>query len=137
MLVKTGDSGYRYSYATGTNGDSALESPRADAISHIEFCVQGPTAVRVTGFKVTRMAKGAILTWRSASEVGTLGFNVYRVNTAGNRVKLNGRLIAASAKARGASYRFLGSAAASPGTRYWLQEVTLSGTRSWIGSARA
>lgn len=137
VLVKTGTSGYRYSYATGTNSDSGLESPVADSVSHIEFCVLGPTAVRVTGFKATRVAKGAILTWRSASEAGTLGFNVYRVNQAGKRVKLNVGVIAASASAKGAAYRFLGRAAALPGTRYWLQEVTLSGMRSWVGSARA
>jgi len=86
------------------------------------------TAVRLRSFT----ARGALLRWRTASELDTLGFNIYRGGT-----KLNRRLIAAKGRGgAGAGYRFL-DRTAQPGAhhRYRLQTVDLDGSRRWVGWA--
>lgn len=90
-------------------------------------------AVRLRTFTAVGAKPGAIIRWRTASEVGTLGFHVYR-SRAGARVRVNRTLIAAKGAA-GASYVVRDSRASvrrAP-VRYWLQEVALDGTRSLHG----
>jgi subtilisin-like proprotein convertase family protein len=91
------------------------------------------TAVRMTGFTATANRQGALLRWRTASELDTLGFNVYR-QANGRRVRVNTSLIGAHGRG---SYSFLDrSPARGRVTRYWLQVVDLDGSRSWYGPAR-
>lgn len=111
--------------------------PSAQPNSDPSDCVlqsTNPGAVTLQSFTATGTSAGVVLRWRTGSEVGTLGFNVYRVK-AGKLVKLNRAVIASKAKTLGGSYRFVDRTAARPGTRYRLQEVTLRGTRSWIATA--
>ena len=91
------------------------------------------TAVRVRTLTAAATRRGAIVRWRTASEIDTLGFHVYRqVN--GKRLRLTRALIAA--KGRGA-YSFLDrKAPKGKSVRYWVQVVDLDGTRSWYGPAR-
>ena len=94
--------------------------------------VRCPTAVRLASFVATRSARGVLIRWRSASEARTLGFNVYREQN-GQRVKLNRRLIPGR-RTGGRVYSWLDRAAPRQGRiRYWLQAVSLDGTRSWYG----
>jgi hypothetical protein len=89
-----------------------------------------PTAVMLASFRALRQAKGVQLRWRTATEVGLLGFNVYR-----GTVKLNRALIHAKARAGGAAYGF----AVRPGRAgaYRLQAVGIDGSKRWVGTASA
>jgi hypothetical protein len=77
------------------------------------------------------------LTWRTASEVETLGFNVWRFAGA-KAAKVNRTLIGAKAAGRtiGATYRLV-DRQARPGRayRYRLQVVSRDGTRACRASA--
>jgi CSLREA domain-containing protein len=63
-----------------------------------------PTAVALATFRVRRTATGMTLTWRTASETGLLGFNVWRGSQ-----RVNAALIRArhAGEALGATYRFV------------------------------
>lgn len=92
---------------------------------------QMPTAVTVSSLSTRRVAGGMQVAWRTASEAGVAGFNVYRAAW-GTSVRVNRSLIAAkhAGTARGASYRFVDRAARRSGA-YRLQVVHLNGSRSW------
>lgn len=133
VLVKAGSSGYRYAYAPGVSSDTGLQSPKSDGISHIEFCYGRPTAVRMQSLNAHRTARGVVVSWRTAAEVDTVGYNVYR-QVAGKRVRVNSSLIPAT----GAHlYRLLDRQATGGAARYWIQDVSTSGARVWHGPAQA
>ena len=115
----------------------ACSYPSAQPNSDPSDCVvhpTGTTAVTLKAFTASATRAGVVLGWRTASEAGTLGFNVYRVK-AGKLIKLNRALIASKAVTRGGVYRFLDRTPAKAGSGYRLQEVTLSGDRSWVAAA--
>jgi hypothetical protein len=97
----------------------------------------GPTAVKLTSFGALPSKKQVVVHWRTASEASLLGFNVYRVD--GSRTaRLNRALIPAKAAATIAdgSYRLVDrSIRAGRQYTYRLQAVSLSGSRTTIGSA--
>ncbi len=90
-------------------------------------------AVEFRSFTAGRVSSGVRVAWRTASEVDTLGFNVYReVN--GRRVRVNRRLIAAKGRS---SYSLLDRRASKTKSfRYWIQVVDMDGSRRWYASAR-
>lgn len=92
-----------------------------------------PTAVTVVSFRALVVRRAVTLTWRTAAERDTVGFNVWRF-AAGKSVKVNRTLIAAKAPAStgGATYRLVDSRV-RPGQayRYRLQAVGRDGTRGW------
>jgi hypothetical protein len=66
--------------------------------------------------------------WTTAAELGTVGFNVYRVDAAKNLVKVNDRTISVSAgAAQGSRYRLVDRGNASAFASYVLEEITASG----------
>jgi hypothetical protein len=90
-----------------------------------------PTAVKVATFRAARTAAGTLLRWTTASETGIAGFNVYR-----GGVRVNRALIAARGAVSGAGYRLLDRTGRIGATyTYRLQAVSLSGAKSWMGSA--
>ena len=91
------------------------------------------TAATFRSLTASSTSRGVAVAWRTASELDTLGFHVYReVN--GKRVRVNSKLIAG--KGRGL-YSFLDRKAPKGKTvRYWVQAVHLDGSRSWYGPAR-
>ena len=118
------------------NTDNSLEEP----FTGVATCASlgGFSAVQFRGFTASATKKGVQLRWKTASEVDTLGFNVYR-DVKGKRVKVNRSLIASASigGTAGHSYSFLdrlGLKAKAP--RYWLQVVDLDGKRTWHGPAR-
>lgn len=127
----------------GGGGGSAFALPTATGVTFASGVQFGDgsvtitytvvTAVTLRSFVATRVAQGVRLAWRTASEVDTLGFNVYRqVNS--RRVRVNARLIVA--KGRG-SYSLLDRRTQSAKkVRYWLQAVDLDGSQRWYGPAR-
>jgi uncharacterized protein YkwD len=95
-------------------------------------------AVTMRSFSGRAVRHGVVLHWRTASEVDTAGFRVYRVMH-GTRIRINHFLIAAAGKGGGGhSYTFR-DRRAPKGKRtvtYWLQSVDLDATKSWHGPVR-
>lgn len=108
-------------------------------ISDLSTGATTPVTLRSFTASRARASTGVLLRWRTASEYRTLGYNVYR-QVGSKRVKLNRSLVpsAFGGSPQGRSYTWLDRAAARrAGVRYWLQEVSLDGKRSWVASARA
>ncbi len=107
----------------------SLGSANFDDVSLVQTA---STAVRLRSFTAARSATGPLLRWRTASEIDTLGFNVYRGSH-----KVNRSLIAARGRGNaGASYRFADrTARAGASYRYRLQVVDLDGSRHWAATA--
>jgi hypothetical protein len=128
--------------AYGTNGnntDNRFISPPGgssagfgyvDAQGNPVTCAH-PTAVTAMAFSAKARSNTVHLSWRTGSEAGTLGYNVYR-QTAAGKVKLNSRLILAKSST-GAAYSF--AARKAPGT-YLLQAVSTSGASRWLARTR-
>ena len=96
----------------------------------MSFAIGSPTAVTVSSFTGSSHLGTAQLDWETASEIGLLGFNLYRAETLdGAKHKLNANLIPAehSGQMQGASYRF--SDVVDQGKRYyyWLELVKHQG----------
>ena len=94
-----------------------------------------PTAVQLRSFTAAPAARGILLRWRTGSEAGLLGFDVYR-GTGVHKRKLNHSLIRAKGSPAGASYSWL-HRGAKRGTRYRLQAVNADGSRRWCGAVRS
>ena len=91
------------------------------------------TPVTLRSLTASPSKSGVVVRWRTASELGLVGYNVYR-EKAGKRVRVNKRLIAARSSHGAGSYVFVDRSARSG--RYWLQAVNLDGSRSFLASAR-
>jgi hypothetical protein len=96
----------------------------------------GALAVRLSSFGAVRSKRGVLVRWRTGTEVNTLGFNVYRQQH-GKRVRVNRRLLPALGGPSGHAYSFTDRhAARHRAIRYWLQDVSTSGQRTWHGPVR-
>lgn len=97
-----------------------------------------PSAVQLRSFRASQSKKGVLLRWKTAQEVDSLGFNIYR-QVGAKRVKVNRSLISSRGASAGHSYSFLDRSlkkSQRAKVRYWLQEVEIDGSRSWLASAR-
>jgi subtilisin-like proprotein convertase family protein len=100
------------------------------------------TEARVEAFTATPSVRGGTqLAWRTGFEVDNLGFNVYRADH-GQRTKLNPSVIAGSALLAGPGTALTAgrnyvwwdtSEAATADAQYWLEDIDLSGQRTWHG----
>lgn len=102
-----------------------------------------PTAVKVNSFAATRTADGVRISLKTSRDVNNLGFNLYR-EVEGKRVKLNASLLAGTALMGGAGTSFTAGQSrrwldrgGQVGAVYWLEEVDLSGAKTWYGPAVA
>ena len=97
----------------------------------------GPTAVLLSSLEALRGNRGVLVGWRTGSDSGLLGFHVYR-ELDGVRARVSRTLVRGRSTVAGRSYAFLDRTApkGAPGLRYWLQAVTLDGSRRWYGPAR-
>ena len=97
-----------------------------------------PTAVSVRSFTADRTLRGVTLRWHTAHETTVVGFNVYR-HQRSKLVKVNRTLIPSVSRgtASGHRYSWLDRRATRGDATYRLQAVSLSGKRSWIGTAVA
>lgn len=104
-----------------------------------DFTVVGANAVRLRSLSARRANTRVVVRWRTAAEVDTLGFNVFRAKGAGARTRLNRTLIRTAGPGHGGqSYVWTDRSAPRSGAlRYWLQVVGLDGTTTWHGPARA
>ena len=93
-------------------------------------------AVTITKFRAVRSRKGVVVRWRTGTEYDQLGFNVYR-QQGNRRVRLNRRILPALGRVAGGSYSFRDRRAPKRrALHYWLQDVDLSGKRTWHGPIR-
>jgi hypothetical protein len=93
-------------------------------------------AVRVSAFATARSKRGVVVRWRTGTEVDTLGFNVYRQQH-GRRVRVNRRLLPALGGTSGHAYSFVDRhAPRHRALRYWLEDVSTGGARTWQGPVR-
>lgn len=83
------------------------------------------TEALVSSFHLDVRGGATSIEWATASEAGTVGFNVYRED--GSRV--NDTLVPASLKAYGGKYKIIDRNNADPNARYVIEEVTASATR--------
>lgn len=92
-----------------------------------------PTTVLVRSFSAQRSRAGVQLRWRTAQELGLLGFDVYRSSGVG-LTKLNRALIRGRGSATGAPYSWVDRNAPKSRIVYRLREVRADGTRVWLKS---
>ena len=107
------------------------------SVDDVEVRGNVPTSVTIASFTAkASKPKGVQLRWRTASEAGTLGYNVWRF-TGGKGVKVNRSLIAAKGTvARGAVYSLVDRKARRGATyTYRLQVVAKDGKRSFRAGA--
>jgi subtilisin-like proprotein convertase family protein len=99
----------------------------------VDVC-QTVSSVKLSSFAAKAARGGANLTWKSASETGLLGFDVYGQTKAGQRVKLNRSLILSTTGLSGGSYHYT-YRGKSAYARYWLRSAFILGKHSWHGPA--
>jgi fibronectin-binding autotransporter adhesin len=103
-----------------------------------------PTEVTLTSFTaqvekqpITASGKSVILNWNTASELDTLGFNLYRATALdGARVKINATLITSRVPPGslfGASYSYKDTVLLDGTLYYWLESVDIHGGRHLTG----
>jgi hypothetical protein len=101
----------------------------------------GNLAVTLASFEAEAQPDGIRVRWETTSEVGNLGFNLYRAETpAGPRTQVNPVLIPSQAPGgtQGASYEYL-DASVQPGQvyYYWLEDIHQSGATTLHGPVSA
>lgn len=97
-------------------------------------------AVEVTAFEAAGTGEGALLRWKTASEINNLGFNIYREED-GKRVLINQQLVTNSvltisseaAFPSSHSYEWWDSSPAKDVATYWLEALDLNGNSTWQG----
>lgn len=116
------------------------DTPSKCGCSYFNFPF-APTAIELASFGAEAQGGGVLLTWKTASELDNLGFNLYSADARdGQRVQINERLIPSkvSGNALGATYTFLDETAAPGQTYYyWLQDVDVHGLIGTHGPAEA
>jgi hypothetical protein len=99
-----------------------------------------PTAITMLAkSSARRTPHGAVVRWRTATEANQLGFNVFR-QVSGKRVKVSRSLLPSvfGGSVNGHAYSFVDRTAPRAGKlAYWIQSVSLNGTRSWSGPIAA
>ena len=126
-----GGSGFAIATATAVSMQSGVQA--GNGLVRITYTL--PTAVTFRSVSATAAAKGVLVRWRTASEIDTLGFHVYRALN-GRRVRVDRKLVPARS-ASGRTYSYLDRRAPrSRALRYWIQVVNLDGSRQWYGPAR-
>jgi hypothetical protein len=93
-------------------------------------CHRAGSGIALASFSARRVAKGILVRWRTSGSVALRGYNLFR-ERAGRRVRLNGKLIAAS----GTGYSWLDRSAPKGALRYRLQAVDPQGRTTWLGTA--
>ncbi|NOZ70497.1 MAG: hypothetical protein GXP38_01055, partial [Chloroflexi bacterium] len=93
------------------------------------FTMPVSAAVHLTSFTATFQGNAVLVQWETASEVNSLGFNLYRRRLpAGHEVRLNANIIPAQGGITGATYQFLDTnPPPAAGYQYRLEEIDSRG----------
>jgi hypothetical protein len=107
----------------------------------VDSCPPTPSAVTLASLTAAPAGKAIQVTWDTASEIDTLGFNVYRAEAVnGTRIQLNSSLIPSQmlGSPMGASYQFSDTSATVGVTYYyWLEDIDANGMGSLHGPVSA
>ncbi len=115
----------------------------ANNSSTAAMLITSPTTIKLASFTASSNGEKTVIEWRTREEVRNLGYNVYReVN--GERLKLNGSLIAGSAvrahtevvQHSASSYSWTDDQPVTS-ANYWIEDVSINGARTWNGPATA
>ncbi len=115
----------------------------ANNTASVTLTFSSPTAVNMVSLTATNDGTRVVLDWRTKEEVRNLGFNVYREFN-GQRVKLNGSLIAGSAvrthagltQHSASAYKWIDEKPVR-GATYLVEDVSITGVRTWNGPIMA
>jgi uncharacterized protein len=94
-----------------------------------------PTAIVVGSFSARAGHGGVQVRWRTASQAGLLGFDVYRT-VKGHKMRVNRALIRATGSLGGHQYSWRDRTGRT-GVRYWLRLTYKNGSHMWRGPVRA
>jgi hypothetical protein len=96
-------------------------------------CVNGGmTLATLASASATRTSRGVLVRWRTGTELGILGYNVYR-QVAGKLVRANRSLRPGAFHASaGAAHSFLDRSAPKGRAVYRIQAVGTNGGRTWV-----
>jgi subtilisin-like proprotein convertase family protein len=102
-----------------------------------DYSAFAPLAVELADFEATRLENGVLVEWETAAEWDTLGFNLWRSDTADvPTLQLNSELIPSQApgNGQGAFYEWTDTAAAPQQPYfYWLESIDLNGQTQFYG----
>ena len=94
-----------------------------------------PSGTELRSFTAKKSgARAVTLRWRTTTEVGVIGFNVYRKLSGETRRRLIQPLLPAQSTQEGAAYTYGDWLPKNAPARYWLQAVDGNGARAWLGS---
>lgn len=132
LLPQVGDNGWVNLIINKQNVKSLeIEMNGSGAIPTIVFCEDPPLAATLAGFNALSLAGEVMVTWETASEVNTLGFNILRADSPdGTPVAVNAALIPSQSPGgmQGASYQWIDSNVVVGGSyTYWLEDVDTAG----------
>lgn len=98
-----------------------------------------PTAVTLVAFSATPTASGIEVSWETAQESGTVGFNLLRAREGEQPAQLNAELVPAQGLGLGGHlYTYLDrDVQAGAIYHYWLEEVDVCGNATRYGPATA
>jgi hypothetical protein len=118
-------------YEANLSTTDSLVTPALNKITI--YYIQSPTAVTLASFSQGSLTNGVQLNWSTATEIGLLGFNLFRADElAGVKEKLNANLIPALSPGDllGNAYQFTDVTAVSGKTySYWVELVMLDGNQ--------
>ncbi len=121
--------------------DSATPTPTTTAVTvtPTPTATETPTMVRPGRLRATGYDNGTHLEWSAGYEPRSIGFRVYR-EVDGNKVLVSPDLIAGAALWGGPRVSLVADRTyswwdgyAPTGTRYWIQELELDGSRTYYG----
>jgi hypothetical protein len=96
----------------------------------------GPTAVTLSSFSAEWAGDEVVVTWETAMEIDTVGFNLWRSTDGGTYEQVNASLIPATALGggMGGTYEYV-DADVAPGETYAykLEELEIDGSQNWYG----
>jgi hypothetical protein len=131
-------SNYQTSSAPDAAGYDYFQADSVQIGSTFVLDNTNPTAVRVSAFRaVAARPRGVTLSWRTATEIRLLGFNIWRRRSGATHwTKLNTRLIPAKARVTtGARYTYLDAKALSGRTYAYRLEIVAPGGRKATAGA--
>jgi hypothetical protein len=115
--------------AHGPNGDTY-----DNLVVDFGFRFSTPTLALVVYLRGYEQDGSPVLEWQTASEIGTLGFDLYRRTADGDWVLVNDDLVPALNTITGGTYSFRDTAISAAGTyTYKLIEWTDSGEQNFAG----
>jgi len=125
-------------YVSGSKGASS--TPEGLGGAKIFRLASIPTLIELSSFEAKGLWRKIYLTWKTESEIGNTGFNIYRADAEdGEYTKLNNEIIAAKGSdTAGAVYSFVDRGIERGKTYYYkLEDVDMSGITTLHGPVSA